>query len=122
MGRTRAVRMSKVATAGTPTIQIALTPSRQASSVETRSEAAPIHEAQREKATRPAPRRREARKKESRLPGRRRRPEPGRPKHGRIGDDGQDKAGSHAREYTTGRRPGKVGRKVRSPPAPVSVL
>src|SRR5512141_3135046 len=53
IGRARAVRMSRAATAGRPTIQIALTPSRQASSVETRREAAPIHEAQREKATRP---------------------------------------------------------------------
>ena len=76
MGRTSAVRTSRVATAGTPTIQIALRPSRNASSVETRSEAAPIQEAQRENATRPAPSRREARKNESRLPGLRRKPKP----------------------------------------------
>ena len=55
-----------MATAGIPIIQIALKPSLKASSVETRSEAAPIHEAQREKATRREPSRREARKNASR--------------------------------------------------------
>src|SRR4030042_5111765 len=57
MGLARAKRTIKVAAAGTPTIQIALTPSLNASSAETRRATAPTPEAQREKETRPAPRR-----------------------------------------------------------------